>query len=96
MTYAREVSVEMYTFLFASLMNWQFDISSVSLSITFDKIGNSEIGLLIAGTSGYPSLGIGTTCANFHGPEKVLCWKELLSSCLSCDIASADCRWKLR
>ena len=78
-------------------MNCQFVISCASLSITFDKIGSSEIGLLIAGTSGYPSLGIGTTSANFHGPDKVLCGKELLSSCLSWAIASsADCTWKLR
>ena len=38
-----------------------------SLLITFDKIGNNEIGLLLAGTaSGSSSFVIGTLFANFH------------------------------
>ena len=34
-----------------------------SLSLTFDRMGNNEIGLLLAGSSGFPSLGTGITSA---------------------------------
>ena len=41
-----------------------------SLSFTFDRTGNNEIGLLLAGSSEFPSLGTGNTLGIFYALGK--------------------------
>lgn len=51
-----------------------------SLSLTFDRMGSSEIGLLLAGSSEFPSLGIGITSTIFHALGKAAILNELFTS----------------
>lgn len=43
-------------------------------------MGNSQIGLLLAGSSGFPSLGIGITSAIFHTLGNAATLNELFTS----------------
>ena len=51
-----------------------------SLSHIFDRMGNNDIGLLLAGTSELPSLGTGITSAIFYALGKAAIWNELFTS----------------
>ena len=53
-------------------------MNELSISHTFDKIGSSDIGLVFAGSSLSPDLGIGTTYAFFQECGKLCKEKELL------------------
>ena len=49
-------------------------------SLTFDRMGNYEIGLLWAGSSKFPSSGTGITSAIFHALGKAAILNELFTS----------------
>ena len=51
-----------------------------SLSLTFERMGNYEIGLLLAGSSEFPSLGTGVTSAIFHALGKAAILNKLFTN----------------